>query len=254
MIVSHTHKFILFSSSKVGTTSMEKVLAPYQEGTEYQFGSEADLFIPKHIPPAMVRGAFSESQWAEYFKVVFVRNPWDWFVSQWFYNTVGATDGQPTPTPVRRGLRARVAARLGSPGAQPEQPPLVASPPTSRTDIPQHSLRAEDVDAVFELLKRFKGLPGRDGLYQSNWVYDMDDRQLVDFIGRYETLEDDFRRVTGHLGIDVELPHLNRTVHDDYRVYYSEEGRQRVAELWAVDVKNFGYTFAPPDVSTAAEA
>lgn len=248
MIVSHTHRFIFFSSSKVGTTSMENVLEPYQEGAEYQFGSAADLFIPKHIPPAMVKGAFPERLWDQYFKVVFVRNPWDWFVSQWFYNTLGAASEQPTEEPAARGVRRRAAGLLGSlaPRRQStEAGVLVAAPPTSREDLRARRLGAQDVDDVFELLKRFKGLPGRDGLYQSNWVYDMDDRRIVDFVGRYETLGSDFDQVMRRLNLDLTLPHLNRTTHDDYRAYYTPESRQRVAELWAVDIANFGYEFDP---------
>jgi hypothetical protein len=241
MIVSHTHRFIFFSSSKVGTTSMEDVLAPYQEGADYQFGSEADLFIPKHIPPAMVKGAFPEALWEQYYKIVFVRNPWDWFVSQWVYNTVGAVSDQASPEASTRGVRGR-AARLLAPLAPPRSSgdgvPRVAAPPAG-------GLGAQDVDEVFELLKRFKGLPGRDGLYQSNWVYDMDDRRIVDFVGRYESLSADFDRVMRHLGLELTLPHLNRTSHGDYRAYYSDEARRRVAELWAVDIANFGYEFDP---------
>lgn len=255
MIVSHTHKFIFFSSSKVGTTSMENALGPYQEGAEYQFGSETDLFIPKHIPPAMVRGAFPEKLWNEYFKVVFVRNPWDWFVSQWFYNTVGAAPDRPSGAPeARAGLRQRAVGLLGSLAhrARPSEEGLLGSaPPTGREELHGRRLSAQEVDDMFQVLKRFKGLPGRDGLYQSNWVYDMDDRRIVDFVGRYETLNADFEQVTRRLGLDLTLPHLNRTGHDDYRTYYTPEAQQRVAELWAVDISNFGYEFDPGDAPTA---
>jgi hypothetical protein len=235
MILSHTHKFIFFCSSKVGTTSMEEVLRPLQEGAEYDFGSPGAKIVPKHIPPAILRGALPQKIWSEYFKFVFVRNPWDWFVSQWFYNTVRPEDARAS-LPSR--LRRRAPRPLGRQGSEPAH----------RQPLIRHSdrLQVEDVYSMFELLKDFKGLPGRDGLYQSNWVCDMDDRVIVDYVGRYETLEADFAEIARHLSLDLRLPHLNSTEHRDYRTYYSRETRELVAELWAMDIEKFGYSFDPP--------
>jgi hypothetical protein len=233
MILSHTHKFIFICSSKVGTTSMEDVLRPLQEGEEYDRG-----IMPKHIPPALLRAALPEKVWDEYFKFVFVRNPWDWFISQWFYNSAKLAEARASSESGIRERTRSVLRRLGGHPPQPESSELVRV---------GDELRIEDVDAVFQLLKHFKGLPGRQGLYQSNWVYDMDDRMIVDYIGRYETLDDDFGEITRHLGLDLQLPRLNTTEHRDYRSYYSDETRERVGELWSVDVDNFGYAFDPPE-------
>src|SRR3954453_1168219 len=147
MILSHTHKFIFICSSKVGTTSMEEVLRPLQEGADYDFGSPGARIVPKHIPPAILRGALPEKVWNEYFKFVFVRNPWDWFISQWFYNSVTAADARKMS--MRRALGA---LRPRRPRHAPEL--LIRQ---------GEQLRTEDVDATFEVLKRFKQLPGRDG-------------------------------------------------------------------------------------------
>src|SRR4051812_32696919 len=208
MILSHTHKFIFICSSKVGTTSMEEVLRPLQEGADYDFGSPGARIVPKHIPPAILRGALPEKVWNEYFKFVFVRNPWDWFISQWFYNSVGSADPPASRASRLRDRTRRALLRLGGHVPQEERQPLVRH---------GDELHTEDVDAVFEVLKLFKGLPGRDGLYQSNWVYDMDDRMIVDYVGRYETLDADFEEIRRHLGLDLCLPHLNTTGHRDYR-------------------------------------
>jgi hypothetical protein len=238
MILSHTHKFIFFCGSKVGTTSMEEVLRPLQEGAEYDFGSPEARIVPKHIPPAILKGALPEKVWNEYFKFVFVRNPWDWLISQWFYNSVPSTDA---PSPWLHRVRGTSAGVLRGRRVRPRQ----GEP--AQLVRRGNELRREDVDATFEILKRFKQLPGRDGLYQSNSVYDMDDRVIVDYVGRYETLEADFDEIMRRVGLDLHLPHLNRTEHRDYRSYYSAETRERVGELWAVDIENFGYSFDPPE-------
>lgn len=237
MILSHTHKFIFICNSRVGTTSMEHMLRPLQEGEEYDFGTP--FYVPKHIPPAILRAVLPTDVWTNYFKFVFVRNPWDWVVSQWFYNSVGAVPDETRPSGgvMRRARRSLVALQRSRDRRRlkPLYPPPHAG---SR-------LMREDVDMVFEVLKRFRGLPGRDGHYQSNWVFDMDGQAIVDYVGRFETLQSDIAAIMQRTGLDLSLTHLNRTAHKDYRVYYSDEARERVAELWSVDLANFGYTFDP---------
>jgi hypothetical protein len=223
---------------------MEEILRPLQEGAEYEFGSVKAGIVPKHIPPAILKGALPENVWNEYFKFAFVRNPWDWFISQWFYNSVPSVSAVSSwPRRLRRGAVSALQRRRNGP-AQVQPASLVRV---------GDELRTEDVDAVFETLKRFKQLPGRDGLYQSNSVYDMDGRMLVDYVGRYESLEADFAEIMERVGLNLKLPHLNPTRHRDYRSYYSTATRDRVAELWAVDIENFGYAFDPPDLASAKQ-
>jgi hypothetical protein len=246
MILSHTHKFIFICNCRVGTTSMEEALRPFQEGAEYDFGSTTGVFIPKHIPPAILKGTLPDSIWNSYFKFVFVRNPWDWCVSQWFYNQLWSADvnsdldGTSRVQTVRhrlarrlRGARRRLPDHAEASGRQTTQPP----PPE------ETQLRARDIDVLFEALKPFRGMPGRESLLQSTWVYDLDGRSLVDHVGRYETLQADFDLIRRRLNLDISLPHLNQTGHRDYRTYYADGARERVAELWALDVANFGYDF-----------
>jgi hypothetical protein len=67
----------------------------------------------------------------------------------------------------------------------------------------------------------------------------------ADFIGRTESLEDDVRDVFGRIGLPApaELPHNNAGPPDDYRRHYTDTARDRVAELFAEDIRAFGYTF-----------
>ena len=240
MILSHTHKFIFFCSSRVATTSMEEALGSLQEGAEYDLGLPESGIPRKHVPPAILRGALQETIWEEYFKFVFVRNPWDWFISQLYYNWIGpyARAAAPSVSPPRKRAWRALPRQLSKPRPEPS-----GRPPDDLV------VTADQVDTVFEFLKRFKGLPGRDGLYQSNWVFDMDDRLIVDYVGRYETLDADFQAIMRHLNLDIRLPHLNAVPHRDYRSYYSHEARERVGELWAIDVENFGYVFEPPEAT-----
>lgn len=65
----------------------------------------------------------------------------------------------------------------------------------------------------------------------------------VDFVGRFERLEADFRAVCERVGIEASLPHLNRREHEPYADYYDEETRELVRARWTDDVEAFGYEF-----------
>jgi hypothetical protein len=93
----------------------------------------------------------------------------------------------------------------------------------------------------------------RGKLLQSPMLTDRRGRLLVDFVGRFESLDPDFAAVCHRLGIGAVLPHANRSWRGDYRDHYSERLAARVADRFAEDIERFGYTFAhapaPPCMS-----
>lgn len=79
--------------------------------------------------------------------------------------------------------------------------------------------------------------------YQKDFFYD-GDKCLVDFIGKMESLHDDFAQVCSKLGIHAEVPHLNasRAERDGFLRYYSPESFALVREAFSEDIALFGYT------------
>ncbi len=67
----------------------------------------------------------------------------------------------------------------------------------------------------------------------------------ADFIGRTETFRADFDEVCDRLGIapPPEEPRRNAGPGGSYRDHYTPAMRERVADLFAVDVREFGYDF-----------
>ena len=67
--------------------------------------------------------------------------------------------------------------------------------------------------------------------------------QLVSTIGRYECIEEDFKRICDRIGIAGELPHLNASEHDHYSTYFKGQERKAVRQAHRWDIQRFGYTF-----------
>lgn len=143
------------------------------------------------------------------FSFCFVRNPWDRLVSSFFYLKKGGGRG------------------IGS---------------------SDH----EDFKKYFGEFKNFKDMIRNwdDSFFnqihfrpQYQWVGD-DNKVMVDFVGRFENLQEDFNVICNKIGIPQRrLPHTNKSTHKRYADYYDEETRGIVAKKYAKDIEYFKYKF-----------
>lgn len=106
----------------------------------------------------------------------------------------------------------------------------------------------------FESFMKFKFDPEREYQFhidtslqlQSDYLIDLHGNLLVDFIGKYESLQDDFTKACRSIGIkERTLPH-KREAKDrkkDYRSYYSDQTAELVARHFYQDIKLLNYQF-----------
>ena len=105
----------------------------------------------------------------------------------------------------------------------------------------------------FESFLRWKLDPDRPYQYhidtsielQSDYLVDLHGKVIIDFIGHYENLQEDFDHVCHTIGVSpFQLPHRRKASdRDDYRRYYSDETAELVAGHFKRDIELFGYRF-----------
>ena len=139
------------------------------------------------------------------FKFSFVRNPWDRLLSLWIYHQkIKRNQAHKLSFKEYAGLATQEDARIG----------LYNNRHFSQADL----------------------------MY--NHLYDDENKPLVNFVGRFENLQEDFNLVCDKIGIPRhELPHSNKTQHKHYAEYYDDKTRSIVGEKYAKDIEHFGYKF-----------
>lgn len=198
-------------------------------GATYQpcFERHRALFI--HVPKAagrsVVRGLFdvksvehAPADWyqqldpvkfEDYFKFTFVRNPWDRAVSAYTYLSAGGS----------------AASREDQYWAK------FINGFSSFDDFVCNWMSDENIV--------------RYALFTPQVVFlkDIFGRVNMDFIGRFENLEEDFNTIAAQLKVTASLPHLNQSRARAYQSFYTDKSRAIVEQLYAADIAQFGYGF-----------
>lgn len=80
---------------------------------------------------------------------------------------------------------------------------------------------------------------------QLDWFLDDQGKLLVDFIGRFERLAEDWKQVCVRLDIQASLPHLNyNPVNQRHHTeYYTDHTREIIGRKFRVDIEYFDYKF-----------
>lgn len=110
----------------------------------------------------------------------------------------------------------------------------------SKPQHPRHARvkRLKDFDAFIRMQA------ARRDAYQLNMLCDRKGRLLMNFVGKFENLDADWKTACDAIGIaHYALPRENATKHKPYQSYYDKDTIKLVAKHWAREIEIFGYSF-----------
>ncbi len=81
---------------------------------------------------------------------------------------------------------------------------------------------------------------------QIDWFKNAQGEIAIDYIGKFESLNEDWSRIAKQLGTDRELPHLNQNKNSTgkhYTEYYNSTTREIIRRKFIGDIEYLGYDF-----------
>lgn len=158
-----------------------------------------------HFTAAEIKAVVPEDTFKSYYKFCMVRNPFERLVSLFHHKLLGGDT---------RFIDAR---------------------------------KLNFTNFVRQLYDRFHEIPNKTQIEiahvrpQFEYVYDENDKTLIDHIFKYENY-DEIQEFITTLG-GKKLEHFNSTTHEPYQVYYTKETIAMVKLMYRKDFKRFGYKF-----------
>ncbi|GGC06843.1 hypothetical protein GCM10011352_36350 [Marinobacterium zhoushanense] len=78
---------------------------------------------------------------------------------------------------------------------------------------------------------------------QKDFICSRTGRVALNFVGKYENLAVDFKKICSEVGIVADLPWRNSSGEKNYRDFYNEKTKLLVEESFKDDIDLFGYSF-----------
>jgi len=157
-----------------------------------------------HETALTFRDRIGTERWDKRFSFAIVRNPWDRAVSQFHYRRM-----------------------------------------TNQTGLSDTSLLFNDwIRNVF--LTRSPQFMNEEIMFlpQIEWVSDEEGNIMVDYIGKFENLQQSWDDISERLNRQPSrLPHKKKSSRGDYQSYYDEESKDIVGDFFKRDIEAFGYSF-----------
>ena len=235
MAISHRHKFIFIHIPKCGGSSIENSLSKFTKLdlmnnprplSDEQIESR-NLYVTgslhrlaRHLSAREIKALMKDQKFQDYYKFSIVRNPYSRLVS--YYNFI-----RQLKSPDRKKLQVRLV--LDSDNFK---------------DFVVNALQVEEINLFFN---------------QHKYIFDEDENNLMDFIGKFENLSSDFEQIIQTIrskenflfqifrsliaSNNPSLPHINASKSANYKQYYDDELREKVEQACRKDLDLFDYHF-----------
>jgi hypothetical protein len=164
--------------------------------------------LPYHYTAWQYRVIFGRNDFNRYFKFTFVRNPWDRLYSAYNYLKNGGWDDDD-----------KLWAEQNWAGI------------TTFDQFVLEWLTPERLSSHLHLQP------------QHYFLLDFRGRALVDYLGYFETINQDFAAIAKRVNTEAILAHTNASPRGSYREAYSPQAQEKVANLYQRDIALFGYQF-----------
>lgn len=236
MIISYEREFVFIHVYKTGGDSVAAALAPalsrqdvvlkgdFQQWIQQRTSATPEvLSLKKHSPARVVRGYLSAEKWDRFYTFAFVRHPISRAASLYSFAKKKSEE--------RQRLRPR-SLWYRTPAGQRIDP------------LRWPSVRAYEETDSFSAFLRHPLVEGAPAM-QPQWLAVCDDSRdiLVDFVGRFERLYEDFAVIQNRLDLrQTHLPWRNSSgggkAHQPSIV---DEDRELLAQRFQDDFSIFGY-------------
>ena len=211
-MISHSKNFMFVHIQK--TAGISIVNALLKHGGKGRFH--------QHILDMLAESELNKN----YFKFAFVRNPWDRAVSRYFY--VKANSKNKKKTRIKRYKNSTFEEYVRN-----ENNEFFLDTKRYANVFPGQRIYLE------KIMKKYSPFEN-----QLDWISDENGKVLIDFIGRFENLATDFKKICKKIGIpSISLKHINKSKHKHYTEYYNKETRKIIEEKYCRDIEYFKYRF-----------
>lgn len=167
-------------------------------------GKAIGLPVKHHLTAREVIARIGMDKWNSAYKFTVVRNPWDKVVSHYEYR--------------RKKDKTQIATRG-----------------ISFTDWIRMTYGDDKNTYYYNNPRSFQP--------QVDWLKDNEGKVSMDYVIRFESINEGFDHVKNVLGLDATLPHLNASDRAGFQSYYNDESRDIIARWFHEDIETFGYDF-----------
>ncbi|NER29616.1 MAG: sulfotransferase family protein [Symploca sp. SIO1C4] len=235
MLINHQYKFIFIHIGKTGGTSVEKVLCNHLNLDFETTKRDPEGKWWKHAWARYMKEYIGEQIWNDYFTFAFTRHPFDMILSLYSMYTQFPQYTNPEGQ-----------ADLYHPWNQYEN---------FEDFILSMGERKHEPDEKWQLQLKQLGVKTSMNIW-----YDIENLQtsyltnswkgkkgegeiLVDFVGRYENLTEDFHKVCQIVGLPkLDLIHHGATKHKNYQKLYTKRMKKIVYNHSSLDIERFNYS------------
>ena len=210
-LISENKKFIFFHLYKCGGNSFRKVITNLNVQT-YEWGGVHGL--PLEVKEHFDKNKNNEN-FNDYYKFTFIRNPFDFLVSTYFY-------AKSYPNHFMHN-------------------DIIQQNMTMEEFVPYYmNVRTQHQNPSIRPFGSNKVVTFQD------WLLDKDGNEIMDYVGKLETMDEDMKVIFERLNLPLSKAptiNVNPNRDKDYRKYYTEKSKAMVEGAFHWSLKKFNYTF-----------